>query len=263
MTALGNIWALVRKEWTHYFGSPIAYVALFVWSMLFGVFFYVYFSLFVRQSMMGAQQMEFGGGPKMSLNELFIRPLFQNMAVVALFVAPMITMRLFAEEKRQGTIELLSTAPLTVLQIVLGKFVAAVGLYGMMLLAGLLDVVVLWHYASVNPEWKPVATGVAALLLVGGAFISLGLFLSTLTKNQIVAGIMTFALALVFWILSWLDQPTNEGFTKVLSYLSITNHLSDLMLGVIDLKDVVFYLSFISFGLFLAHQSVESQRWRA
>jgi gliding motility-associated transport system permease protein len=263
MTAINNVWAVVRKEWTHYFASPIAYVALFVWAMLFGVFFYVHFSLFLRQSMMGAQQMEFGGGPKMSLNEWLIRPLFQNMAVVALFVAPMITMRLFAEEKRQGTIELLATSPLTDLQIVLGKFLAAVGLYGLMILAGLIDVAVLWHYATVSPEWKPVLTGVAAMLLVGSSFIALGLFLSTLTRNQIVAGIMTFALALVFWILSWLDQPTSEGFAKVLSYLSITNHLSDLMLGVVDLKDVVFYLSFIAFGLFLAHQSVESQRWRA
>src|SRR5439155_1336979 len=156
MTALRNVAAIVEKEWRHYFGSPIAYVALMVWTLLFGIFFYFAFSLFLRQSMMSAQQMEFGGGPKMSLNEWLIRPVMHNMAVVALFLAPMLTMRLFAEEKRQGTIELLATAPITDLQIVVGKFLAAVGLYGLMILAGLLNLALIWHYASTPPEWKPV-----------------------------------------------------------------------------------------------------------
>ena len=107
------------------------------------------------------------------------------------------------------------------------------------------------------------ATGALALLLVGGAFIALGLFLSTLTRNQIIAGILGFGLALIFWILGWLDQPMADTTTKVISYLGITNHLDQLMKGVLDLKDIVFYLSFIAFGIFLAHQSVLSQRWRA
>ena len=126
MTALRNIAAIVEKEWRHYFGSPIAWVALFVWTLLFGIFFYFAFTFFLEQSMRMAQQaMEFGGGGELSLNEYLIRPCCQNMAVVALFIAPMLTMRLFAEEKRQGTIELLATSPLTDRQIVLGKFLAA------------------------------------------------------------------------------------------------------------------------------------------
>ena len=129
MTALRNVAAIVGKEWRHYFGSPIAWVALFVWTLLFGIFFYFAFTFFLEQSMRVAQQgMEMGGGGmKLSLNEYLIRPLFHNMAVVALFVAPMLTMRLFAEEKRQGTIELLATSPITDLQIVIGKFLAAAG----------------------------------------------------------------------------------------------------------------------------------------
>jgi ABC-2 type transport system permease protein len=115
----------------------------------------------------------------------------------------------------------------------------------------------------VPPEWKPLATGALALLLVGGAFISLGLFLSTLTRNQIIAGILAFGLALIFWILGWLDQPTADSLTKVVAYLGITNHMDDMMKGILDLKDLLFYVSFIGFGVFLAHQSVQSQRWRA
>ena len=263
MTALRNVAALVEKEWRHYFGSPIAYVALFVWTMLFGIFFHFAFTLFLRQSMMMAQQMEFGGGPKLSINEWMIRPVFHNMAVVALFVAPMLTMRLFAEEKRQGTIELLATSPITDLQIVLGKFLAAAGLYALMILTGLLNLLPIWHYATSPPEWKPVLTGALALLLIGSCFIALGLFVSTLTRNQIVAGILTFCLLLGVWTLGWADEPTAGPVMKVLGYLAVTTHMEDMVKGVLDLKDVVFYLSFIAFGLFLAQQSVESQRWRA
>jgi ABC-2 type transport system permease protein len=263
MTALRNVGAIVEKEWRHYFGSPIAYVALMVWTLLFGIFFYFAFSLFLRQSMMAAQQMEFGGGPKMSLNEWLIRPVMHNMAVVALFLAPMLTMRLFAEEKRQGTIELLATAPITDLQIVLGKFLAAVGLYGLMILAGLLNLVLIWHYASTPPEWKPVLTGALALLLFGSCFIALGVFVSTLTRNQIVAGILSFCLFLGVWTLGWAEDPSAGPVMRALAYLGVTTHMEDMVKGVVDLKDVVFYLSFIGFGLFLAHQSVQSQRWRA
>lgn len=262
MTALRNIGAIVDKEWRHYFGSPIAYVALFVWSLLYGIFFNFALSYFLRRSMMGGG-MEYGPAPKMSLNEWVISPVFHNMAVVVLFLAPMLTMRLFAEEKRQGTIELLATAPITDLQIVLGKFLAAAGLYALMLLAGMLNLVALWRYATNPPEWKPMASGALALLLFGCCFIAVGTFVSTLTRNQIVAGILSFCLFLGMWTLGWADDPMSGSVWKVVGYLGVTTHLEDMLKGVLDLKDVVFYLSFIALGLFAAHQSVESQRWRA
>jgi ABC-2 type transport system permease protein len=263
VSGLRNVAALVRKEWQHYFGSPIAWVVLFVWTLLFGIFFYFGFSFFVQRSMQSAQQMQMGGAPAMSLNEWVIAPVMQNMAVVALFLAPMLTMRLFAEEKRQGTIELLATSPVTDLQIVLGKFLAAVGVYALMIVAGLVDVLLLWNYATVNPEWKPVLTGALALLLCGASFMALGLFVSTLTRNQIVAATITFCLALVMWTLAWMDDPTSGPLTQALAYMGVTNHLEELVKGVLAAKDVVFYLSVITFGLFLTHQSVQSQRWRA
>jgi gliding motility-associated transport system permease protein len=261
LSSLRNVWAIVEKEWRHYFGSPIAYVALFMWAFLFGVFYSVMFRGFVLYSMQSSAQP--GMGPKLSINEILIGQVLQNMAVVSLFIAPMLTMRLMAEEKRQGTIELLATSPITTLQIVLGKFLGALGLFGIMVLTGLVNFLPLWKLASSPPEWKPVLTGVLGLLLVGAAFISLGLFLSTLTRNQIVAGILAFGLALVFWVLGWFDQPNSSWWMQIVGYLGITNHINELMKGVIELKDLVFYLSFTAFGLFLAHQSVESQRWRA
>ncbi len=257
MTALRNVGAIVQKEWRHYFGSPIAYITLFVWLALFGLFYTIALQVFVAAS---ANPM---GGGRLSLNDWVVGATLQSMAVVTLFVVPLLTMRLFAEEKRQGTIELLATAPLTSLQIILGKFFGALGLYALMLLLGLVNVLPLWFTASSPPEWRPIATSLLALLLLGGTLIAVGGFLSSLTRNQIVAGALTFGVALAFWILSWLDDPTAGTATKVLAYLGLLGHTEDLMKGVIDLKHLVYYLTFTVFGLFLTHQSLEAQRWRA
>jgi ABC-2 type transport system permease protein len=175
----------------------------------------------------------------------------------------MLTMRLFAEEKRQGTMELLATSPITNLQILMGKFIAAAALYLLMVVSAGVNLALIWLYAERPPEWRVAASGVVGLLLVGLGFIALGVFLSTLTRNQIVAAILGFGMALLFWIFSWFDMPTAGTWMKVLSYMGITTHMDDMLKGVLDLKDVIFYLSVVAFGLFLAHASVESQRWRA
>jgi ABC-2 type transport system permease protein len=180
-----------------------------------------------------------------------------------MFIAPMFTMRLFAEEKRQGTMELLSTLPLTDLQIVLGKFLAAVAVYALMILASLLNFIPLWLYSTPTPEWKPVATGALGLLLMGSCFIAMGTFLSNLTKNQMVAGILSFCMVLGLLILGWMEDPMAGPVKKSLAYLAVTAHFQDMVKGVLNVKDIVFYLSFAAFGVFLAHQSVASQRWRA
>jgi gliding motility-associated transport system permease protein len=259
---LSNLAAIIEKEWRHYFGSPIAYVAFTVWVLLFGMFFYAALKFFLEASMR-SQGMEFGGGMKLSMNESLIGPVLRNMAVVVLFIVPFLTMRLIAEEKRQGTVELLATAPLTNAEIIVGKFLAALGLFGLMILAGLVNVAAIWTYAPNPPEWKPVLTGSLALLLLGGAFISLGLFVSSLTRNQVVAAIITFGALLGLWVVSWFDEPTAGPISKAVGYLGVLPHLEDLMKGVLDLKHLVYYVSFMFFGLFMTHQSMESQRWRA
>jgi len=180
--------------------------------------------------------------------------------VIILFVMPMITMRTYAEEKRSGTIELLLTSPLTDFQIIMGKFLGAVGLYALMMAVTLIHIAVLFIYG--NPEWKPIVSGYLGLLLMGASFISIGLLISSLTKNQIVAGMVTFAVLLLLWTIGWMQDSAGPNMQKVLQALSITDRFDDFSKGVIDLKHVVYYLSFISFGLFLTAKSVDSERWR-
>jgi len=255
-----NTWIICRKELRSYFVSPVAYLLLTMFAVIFGFFFWNAVGYFVYLGMEAQLRDE---ATPMNVNEQIIRPLLANLSVVGLFFIPIITMRLFAEEKRQGTIELLATSPISDWQIVLGKFVAASALYALMILAGLVNVAGIWIYATSSPEWKPVVTGALGLFLLGACFLAMGTFVSTLTRNQIVAGILGFCLFLGMWTLGWADEPTAGPLMQAVAYLGVTTHLEDLVKGVVDLKDVVFYLSVITFGLFLAHQSVESQRWRA
>ena len=203
-----NILAIARKELQAYFASPIAYVVIGFFALLFGYFFYTLLWYFERQSM----QVAMGSGQTMNINQMMIGPVFMNVSVIVLFVMPMITMRTYSEEKRSGTIELLLTSPLTDLQIILGKFFGALALYAVMLAVTFIHIGVLFFYG--NPEWKPVATGYLGLLLMGGCFISAGLLISSLTKNQIVAGMVTFAVFLMLWVINWIGQslgPTGQA----------------------------------------------------
>jgi gliding motility-associated transport system permease protein len=252
-----NITAIAEKELRSYFASPIGYILIGLFSLLFGWFFYVYLMAFVQQSQ---QMMQFGGGGGANVNQMMIRGLFQNTAVIILFVMPMITMRTYSEEKRSGTIELLLTSPVTDLQIIVGKFVGALCLYAAMLVVTMLYMVILFRIG--NPEWRPIATGYLGLLLMGGCFLSAGLFISSLTKNQIVAGFLTFTTFLMLWIINWLGESSGPTTRDLLNYLSITEHFEDFSRGIIDTKHVVYYLSFITFGLFLTAKSVDSERWR-
>ena len=254
---MGNMLAIAHKELRAYFASPIAYVIIGGFAFLYGYFYIAILSFFVRQSM---QMIQMGGPPTANINEMMIRPLMQNVTVLVLFVMPMITMRTYSEEKRSGTIELLLTSPLTDLQIVLGKFLGAMALYGVMLAVTLIHVAILFVYG--NPEWKPIATAYLGLLLLGGSFISLGLFISSLTKNQIVAAMITFAVFLFLWIITWIGQVSGPTVSGITTYLSIIDHGEDFWKGVIDTTHLIYYVSFITFGLFLTVKSVDSERWR-
>ena len=251
-----NVITIARKELQAYFASPIAYVVIGFFSLLYGYFFYTLMWFFERQSM----QVQPGSGATMNLNTMLIGPVIMNVSVIVLFVMPMITMRTYAEEKRSGTMELLLTSPLTDLQIILGKFFGALGLYAVMLAVTMLHMGLLFYYGS--PEWKPVLTGYLGLFLMGGCFISAGLLISSLTKNQIVAGMVTFAVFLLLWVINWIGQSLGPTGQAVVTHLSITDHLDDFARGIIDTKHLVYYLSFIVFGLFLTARSVDSERWR-
>lgn len=252
-----NVMAIAEREVRAYFSSPIAYVVIGFFSLLYGYFFYALLSYFERQSM----QMGMGQpGQVMNINQMLIGPVLVNSTVILLFVFPAITMRTYSEEKRQGTIELLLTSPLTDVEIILGKFLGAMLLYAAMLAVTLIHLSLLFLYG--NPEWKPIATGYLGLLLMGGCFLSVGLLISSLTKNQVVAAMATFAVFLMLWVINWIGAFVGPTAQAVLQHLSITEHFDDFSRGIIDTKHLIYYLSFIAFGLFLTMKSVDSERWR-
>ena len=252
-----NILAIAQKELRSYFTSPIAYIVIGIWALLYGYFYASLLAYFVRQSM---QMSQFGGQQPVNINEQMIRLLFQNVTILVLFLMPGITMRTYSEEKRSGTIELLLTSPVTDMQIILGKFFGAMALYAAMLAVTLFHIAILFWFG--NPEWKPIATTYLGLLLFGGCFISVGLLISSLTKNQIVAGAATFGVFLLLWVVDWIGESMGPTGQAILKYLSMTEHLEDFVKGVIDTKHLVYYLSFIAFGLFLTVRSVDTERWR-
>jgi ABC-2 type transport system permease protein len=241
-----------------YFVSPIAWVLLAIFAFLSGYFCYAATAFFVRDSLQSQMQ---GQSFPMSINDRIIVPVLQNVSVIALFLIPLLAMRLFAEEKRQGTIELLVTSPIHDLEVIIGKWFSAVLMYGALLFLVFLDFIFLFMYG--NPDWKPVALGFLGLWLQGAAILSLCTFISTLTKNQIVAAAAGFGLSLLLFVLSWATAFESSAIAQVLSYLSIVSHFDSFSRGVMDSKDFIFYLSMIFFGLFLTARSLESLRWRA
>jgi ABC-2 type transport system permease protein len=253
-----NVWTICRRELYAYFVSPIAWVLLTIFALLSGVFTYDMAGLFVRAGFESQMQ---GQSFPMNINEQVLAPLLSNISVIGLFLIPLISMRLFAEEKRQMTIELLVTSPVHDTEIVIGKWLSAVLMYGALMIVLLADIAFLFIYG--NPDWKPFLTGFLGVLLQGACILALGTFISTLTKNQIVAGAIGFGLALVLWILSWSTSFGSSPTVQVLNYLSIISHQDSFTRGVIDTKDLIYYLSMIFLGLFLTTRSLESLRWRA
>lgn len=253
-----NTITICRRELSAYFRSPIAYGVMGFFALVSGYFFYAAVVFFVQRSLQTAMM---GGSVPMNVNEWVIRNVLSNVSVVGLFLIPMITMRLFAEEKRSGTIELLATSPLRDWEIILGKWLAALILYSGMLALSLVNMLTLFAYG--NPDWRPMAVGYLGLLLQGGCLLAIGTFVSTCTKNQIVAGVAGFAVCLLLWVLDWVSAFEQSTLNQVLSYLSVVSHFEPFGRGVIDSKHVVYYVTMILFGLFLTARSMESMRWRA
>jgi ABC-2 type transport system permease protein len=253
-----NTFTICNKELQSYFRSPIAYTVIALWALIGGFFFYFGLSFFVQRSMESAMQ---GQSMPMDINEWIVRPLLSNINVVALFLIPMITMRLFAEEKRSGTIELLMTSPISDWEIVLGKWLAAVGLYSIMLFVSLLNMAILFRYGQ--PDWRPLAIGYFGLLLQGACLLAIGTFVSTCTSNQIVAGAVGFAISLLLFVLNWVSEFGSSVTERVIGYLSVQAHFESFSKGVLDSKDLVFNVTMIILCLFLTSRSLESVRWRA
>jgi len=258
------VWAVLEKELRYYFVSPIAYVVLTVFLIISGYFFYNILTIFIERSMFASLQSQQFGGPPPSIDvpALVSRNFFGVLSTVILFMLPMITMATFADEKRRGTMELLMTSPITNLQVILGKFFASLIFFLVMLLPTLLYQIFILLYSSPRMAFGPIFSGYLGLLLLGGSLIALGIFISTLTENQIVAASVTFGAFLILWVIDLSARSGGTTFQEVLSYLSILNHFEDFSKGVIDTSSLVIYASFIFLGLFLTFRSIESLRWR-
>jgi len=252
------IFLIGKKEFKSYFVSPIAYLLMAFFGLIFGFALYTATRDVVR---MGFQAQMMGQSQPINLNDMIIRPLLGFASTVSLFLIPMITMRLIAEEKKTGTIELLLTSPVRDIQIILGKWFAAMLLYLCILGVSAIDIAMLFAWGK--PDWRPVLVAYLGLILQGGCLLAIGEFISTLTRNQIIAGGVTFFVCLLLWVLSWSTAFDSGATSQVVNYLSIVTHFENFAKGVLDAKDIVFYLSMIFFSLFITSRSMESLRWRS
>lgn len=250
--------AIYLKELRAYFHSVIAYVLLVAFLALSGYFFYAamaYYSMASMQAMQNPMMME------MNLHDMVVGPLLSNMTVILMLIAPLLTMRLLADEKRAGTLELLLSYPLTDTVVVAGKFLAALTFFAVMLAATLPQMgIIAWLG---EPHLPAMAVGYLGLLLMGGAFIALGLLASSLTENQIVAAVLGFVGLLLLWVLGWSSTVAGPETGKLLEAVALGSHFQNFAKGVIDTADLAYFVLFIGLFLFLAVRSLEAKRWKA
>lgn len=256
-----NAFAIAARELRAYFVSPIAYVVMTGFLLLGGWFFY---NLLARFSYMLQIYSTIQRSPEaleqLNLNEYVISPLLHNLSIILVLLVPVITMRTFAEEKRTGTFELLFTSPIRVGEIVAGKFLGAFLFLCLMIgLTGIFPAILI---AYGNPEIGIILSGYLGLFLLGASFVAVGLLTSSVTENQIIASVSCLVALLLLYVIGWPAQTAGATLGALVRYLSIVEHYGELVRGVIDTKDLVYFASLISVALFLTHRSVESLRWR-
>jgi len=256
-----NILAIMRRELKSYFVSPMAYIVLTFFLFIVGYFFLALVFSYSEASMRVAANPMWAN--QLNLHDIVIRNFYSTFGVIMLFVAPILSMRILAEEKRLGTAELLLTAPITTSQLVLGKYLGAF-LFGALMLLLTFQYPLYLLFTGAALEMAPLLAVYLGTLLMVGAFLAVGLFSSSLSSNQIVAAIVAFVVCLFFWVVGFLGDVGGggAGYSDLLKAVSISEHYEDFLKGVIDTRSVVYYLAFIFFGLFLTSRVIDSARWR-
>ena len=252
------MWAIMKKELRLYFTTPVAYGVVFCFLLIAGYFFYSIFAFYTMASMQSAMNPQMGRD--LTVTDSVLRPLFSNVSVILLLLMPLVTMRLFAEERRSGTIELLLTFPVRDGAVLFGKYFAALTLYVSMLALTLLYPGIVAYFARI--EWGPLLTGYVGLLLMGATFIAVGICVSSFFENQIMAGTVTFVTLLMFWVIGWSGESVGGVWKAVLSELSIIEHYDTFAKGIFDTKDVIYYVNFNILALFIGLKSLEARRWK-
>jgi len=251
--------AIIAKELRGYFVSPVVYVVGAIFLLIFGFLSYLYI-VYAGYQAIQIMQMQ-GGQAQLNLNDLVFRNLFASMRFVLLIILPILTMRLFAEERKLRTFEFLMTSPIGINEIVAGKFVSVFLVFLSLLgLTGLVPTVLMLFS---DFDWYPIWTGYLGMTLLGALFISVGLLASAITENQIVAAFLSFGILLLIWLISGLGALLGDTtLGQIISYVSFMDHYDRLVRGLIDTKDLVYFFSGLAFMLFLTHRAVESTRWK-
>jgi len=253
-----NIWTITKKELKSFLYSPIAYILTAFFLLVSGFFFYNILAWANDQTM---RMMQSGYGMnRININQMLFEPFFNNMTIILMFLLPMLTMRLFADEKKMRTEELLLTSPVRLSAIIIGKYLAALIIYAIILLLTATYAIFVFVYG--NPELAPLLTAYLGLFLLGAVFIAIGLFASALTENQVIAAVISFSSIILIWVISWVGESGPGGWRSILTYLSFFSHFKNMASGVIDTQDIVYYLTFIFLGLYLTRSIFEFRKWR-
>jgi ABC-2 type transport system permease protein len=251
-----NVWTIAWRDFKSYFTSPIAYLILAGFLFIVGWMFFWNLNNLAMQAGQAAMM----GGKVPTLTEGLVRPLYGNMNVIFLFFVPGITMRLLAEERKTQTLALLLTSPVTLTEIIVGKFLSAFLLVLVMTLATF--VYPLLMLVTGAPDPGTILTSALGTLLLTSCYLAVGVFFSAMTENQIVACLLTFAAGLFFWLISWATMSAGPVWSDILMFVSLLSHYNNFSQGMITSADVFYYLSFIGIGLFLTHRVLDSYRWR-
>ncbi|HTU35721.1 MAG TPA: ABC transporter permease [Candidatus Acidoferrum sp.] len=257
-----NVWAIYRKEMGHYFVSPIAYVFIGIFIFVGAYFFNAILSFMIRQQLQAQMEgMQYGMMQNIDVPSQVMRSFFGLLSTLVLFFTPILTMGVYSEERKRGTMELLMTSPITEGNIVLGKFLASFSLFALMLVPTLAYMFFMYVHSDPMPPLRVMAAGYGGLLLLGASLTALGTFISSLTENQIIAAVLTFAAFLLLWVLD-IGQNASGAVATVLGYLGVIKHYDDFTRGMVDTSSLVYYGSFIFLFVFLTVRSVDSMRWR-
>lgn len=252
---------IAKKELHSYFSSPVAYVVITMFLIITGYFFYNQFAVFSTLSFQASTDPGLAKQQNLlNITETVVRPLFGNISVIMLLMMPLLTMRLFSEEKKSGTIELLLTYPVTDMEVILGKFLACLAVFFLMLLLTVTYPILLFIFGE--PEIGPVLTGYIGLFFMGAAFISLGIFTSSLTENQIIAATLSFGVLFLFFMMGYSVGMMGPMLGNLMMYISLIGHLESFAKGVINTTDIIYYGIFITLFIFLTLRVLESKRWR-
>ena len=250
--------SIYLKEITLYFTAPIFYAVACIFLIIAGIFFSN--SMF-RESMFAAQIAQYQVETPVGLSEIVIQPVFDGVSILILFLVPLFSMRLLAEEKAQCTIELLFTYPISDMALLAAKYLAGLTVLVIMIALTGIYMAILAAFSPV--DWGVVLGSYLGLILLSSSFLALGVFASSLTRNQIIAAVLGFGLILLFWILGGLaEYLAGSTSSRILSELALTSHMPSFLKGMLVLKDVAYYLFFSLFFLLLTLRVLESRRWR-